>query len=94
MHSAGARAMSSAQRIMIKWLRKAILHTTSDSTMPTHKFHIGQTVFLIPALSVPGGAYVVTKRMPERDGEFQYRVKSVNEPHERVVRESEMSDVP
>jgi hypothetical protein len=32
--------------------------------------------------------------MPERDGEFQYRVKSVNEPHERVVRESEMSDVP
>ena len=64
------------------------------STMPTHKFHIGQTVFLIPALSVPGGAYVVTRRMPERDGEFQYRVKSVNEPHERVVRESEMSDVP
>jgi len=62
--------------------------------MPTHKFHIGQTVFLIPTLSAPGGAYVVTKRMPERDGEFQYRVKSVNEPHERVVRESEMSDVP
>jgi hypothetical protein len=30
----------------------------------------------------------------ERDGEFEYRVKSVNEPHERVVREGELSGVP
>jgi hypothetical protein len=62
--------------------------------MPTHKFHIGQTVFVSPSVNIPGGAYVVTKRLPERNGEFEYRVKSVNEPHERVVRESEMSDVP
>jgi hypothetical protein len=32
-------------------------------------------------------------RSAERDGEFGYRVKSVNEPHERVVREGELSDV-
>ena len=25
----------------------------------------------------------------EREGEFEYRVKSANEPHERVVRESQ-----
>ena len=64
--------------------------------MPTHKFHIGQTVFLAPfnSLKIPGGAYVVTKKLPERDGEFAYRVKSGNEPHERVVREGELSDVP
>ncbi len=63
--------------------------------MPTHKFRIGQTVFLKPALSlnIPGGAYIVTKKLPERDGEFEYRVKGVNEPHERVVRESQLSDV-
>jgi hypothetical protein len=61
--------------------------------MPTHKFQIGQTVFLIPSLSIPGGAYVVTRKLPERDGEFEYRVKSLNEPHERVVRESELRDV-
>ena len=48
--------------------------------MPTHKFHIGQTLFLTPSLGVPGGAYVVTRKLPERDGEFAYRVKSVNEP--------------
>jgi hypothetical protein len=28
--------------------------------------------------------------MPERDGEFEYRVRSTYEPHERVVRESQL----
>jgi hypothetical protein len=62
--------------------------------MAIHKFHIGQTVFVTPSLAIPGGAYVVTKKLPEHGGEFEYRVKSINEPHERVVRESELSDVP
>ncbi|HEV2699877.1 MAG TPA: hypothetical protein VGU90_17930 [Terriglobales bacterium] len=43
---------------------------------------------------IRGGAYIATKKLPERDGEFEYRVKSANGPHERVVRESELSDVP
>ncbi|MFZ0150401.1 MAG: hypothetical protein WBG18_05095 [Xanthobacteraceae bacterium] len=55
-----------------------------------HKFKIGQTVYLERSLNVPGGAYVVTKRLPERSGEFEYQIKSVNEPHERVVRESQL----
>jgi hypothetical protein len=42
------------------------------------------------SLAVPGGACVITKRLPERDGEFEYRIKSVNEPHERVARESQL----
>ncbi len=63
--------------------------------MPTHKFRIGQLVQLAPASSrnVPGGSYEVTKRLPESSGEFEYRIKSVNEPHERVVRESELRRV-
>jgi len=40
---------------------------------------------------VPGGTYVITKRLPERDGKFEYRIKNGNEPHERVVRESELN---
>jgi hypothetical protein len=59
-----------------------------------HKFHIGQTVFLERSIAVPGGAYVVTRRLPECNGEFEYRVKSASEPHERVVRESELSLTP
>jgi hypothetical protein len=58
--------------------------------MPGHKFKIGQTVFAERSLNLPGGAYVITKRLPERNGEFEYRIKSVNEPHERVVRESQL----
>ncbi len=64
--------------------------------MPRHKFQIGQTVFLSPSfsLNIPGGAYIVTRKLPERDGEYVCQVKNANEPHQRIVRESEMSDVP
>jgi hypothetical protein len=64
--------------------------------MPTHKFQIGQTVFLtpFPIQKILGGAYTVTRKLPERNGEFEYRVKSANEPHERAVSEGELSDVP
>jgi hypothetical protein len=40
--------------------------------------------------NVPGGSYEVIMQLPENGGEFQYRIKSMNEPHERVVRESEL----
>jgi hypothetical protein len=39
----------------------------------------------------PGGVYEITKQLPENRGEFEYRVKSVNELHERVARESELT---
>jgi hypothetical protein len=63
--------------------------------MPTYKFQIGQTVFIVPSHSrnIPGGAYIVTKKLPEHNGEFEYRVRGVAEPYERVVRESELRDV-
>ena len=61
--------------------------------MPDHKFHIGEFVELMPSVtrSAPRGVYVVTKPLPESAGEYEYRIKSVNEPHERVARESELS---
>jgi len=47
--------------------------------MPTHKFHVGQLVQLIPSISrhVPGGSFEITKRLPESGGEFEYRIKSM-----------------
>jgi hypothetical protein len=38
-----------------------------------------------------GGGYVVTKQLPERNGEFECRIKNISEPHERVVRESDLA---
>jgi two-component sensor histidine kinase len=32
----------------------------------------------------------VTAALPESDGEFQYRIKSIAETHERLARESEL----
>jgi hypothetical protein len=83
------------------WLNTVVLwyirsrFTMERSTMSTHKFHIGQVVQLIPSISrnVPGGSYEITKKLPERDGESEYRIKSMNEPHERVARESELQGV-
>jgi hypothetical protein len=56
----------------------------------THKFKIGEIVFLRPSLNqnIPGGAYIVIKRLPGYHGEFEYRVRNSYELHECVVREN------
>jgi len=59
--------------------------------MAEHRFKIGELLF--PArsagLNVPEGAYVVVKRLPERDGEFEYQIKNLAKPDEaRCARES------
>jgi predicted transcriptional regulator len=62
--------------------------------MAEHKFRIDQRVTLainIINRSAAGGSYVVTKQLPERNGEFEYRIKSISEPHERVALESELA---
>jgi hypothetical protein len=62
--------------------------------MAAHKFQIGQSVQFSTKpfyVSAALGVFEVTKQLPERDGEFEYRIKNVAEPHERVARESELS---
>jgi len=62
--------------------------------MSEHKFRVGQAVRFYPngmgAHSAPHGTYVVMAELPEQDGEFQYRIKSIVERLERVARESEL----
>jgi hypothetical protein len=70
-------------------------HTVTSSMcapMSAHKFQVGEIVHLSPFISrnVMGGSYEVIKQLPESSGELQYRIKGTNEPHERVVRESEL----
>jgi hypothetical protein len=57
-----------------------------------HKFAIGDRVRFHHERSVSAapGAYLVTMLLPERDGEFEYRIRSPDEPHERIARESEL----
>jgi hypothetical protein len=57
-----------------------------------HKFHLGQTVTYNPRKGTwaPRGAYVVTAKLPERNVESEYRVRTAIEENERMVRESEL----
>ncbi len=63
--------------------------------MPIHKFHLGQPVEFNPPRGIyaPRGPYVVTAKLPERDGVFEYRIRSAVESHERLARENELSVV-
>jgi hypothetical protein len=61
-----------------------------------YKFKIGERLF--PArsvgLNVSDGAYVVIKRLPMRNGEFEYQIRSLTESDERLVRESQLRSNP
>jgi hypothetical protein len=63
--------------------------------MPAHKFRIGQMVTYRPAergLDVPPGVYMIIARLPqgEETGELEYRIRNLNEEHERMAKESEL----
>jgi len=61
--------------------------------MPSHKFHIGDSVMLKPAISrnVAGVVYEVIKQLPHNGREYEYRIKSANEEYERIAGERELT---
>jgi hypothetical protein len=67
----------------------------SANSRAGHKFNVDQVVDYVPKgaskFSVPRGAYKITKLLPERDGELQYRIKNAAEDHERAAGESELA---
>jgi len=64
--------------------------------MPAHKFQVGEVVVVKSDImrNLPGGRYEITRQLPESAGEFEYRVKSANEPHERVVQQRDLTKAP
>jgi hypothetical protein len=61
----------------------------------TPQFHIGQTVYLRPsafARNAAAGIYEIRAVLPEEEGRHRYRIRSLIEPHERVVPEDELSE--
>jgi hypothetical protein len=62
----------------------------------SHKFAVGQAVDLVPRIlrAAAGGQYEVRQLMPASDrdaGDPSYRIKSLEEKHERVVFESDLT---
>jgi hypothetical protein len=57
--------------------------------MSEHRFKVGQTVIYL-GRERASGTYKITHLMPPEGGDFQYRIRSANEPHDRVVKESDL----
>jgi hypothetical protein len=59
-----------------------------------HKFRLGQRVHLLARpwdLTPPAGHFRVMRLLPREGAEHQYRIQSVADGHERVVRESQLA---
>jgi hypothetical protein len=66
-----------------------------NADVDKRRFKVGQSVTYTPAGPpfIRGSSdYKVTHLVPseDADAEFRYRIKGADEPHERVVRESEL----
>ena len=62
--------------------------------MKTHKFAVGQTVRFSPGAQSSAtlrGSYKIVRLLPAEANDYQYRVKSALDGHERVVKESQLS---
>ena len=57
-----------------------------------NQFRPGQTVRLVRSSlrSAADGEFKIVRPLPDNGGETQYRIKSMREPHERVVMESDL----
>ena len=65
-----------------------------ENHLSEHKFKIGQTVHYTSGPYGRGSGsdiYKVTQLLPSEGDDQQYRIKSASEPHERVVKESQLA---
>jgi hypothetical protein len=57
--------------------------------MSEHRYRVGQAVVYL-GRERASGTYKITQLMPHEGGDFQYRIRNTNEPHDRVVKESDL----
>jgi hypothetical protein len=61
--------------------------------MSDHKFKIGQSVSYQSGFHGGGsrsGLFKIMQCLPPQNGDYQYRIRGVDEPHDRVAKESEL----
>jgi hypothetical protein len=67
-----------------------------EGHLSDHRFKVGQSVNYRSGLRRQpglGGAYKITQLLPGEGDERLYRIKSMDEPHERVAKETELERV-
>ena len=69
------------------------MRTVQSYETVCHRYGIGIMVrlsSLVPLRNAVPGPYQVLAQLPEREGELQYRIKSVREPYQRIAKEGEL----
>lgn len=82
-----------AERVRPRPVLVTVPRFQSEITVTTHRFRVGEAVHLTAGIYVRGGVtsvYKVTQLLPSDGIEQQYRIKSDNEPHERVAKQSQL----
>jgi hypothetical protein len=62
-----------------------------EDAVTSHKFKIGQSVNYISGSAVRASICEITQLLPPQGDDFQYKIKSVAEPHQRVAKESQLN---
>ena len=97
---ASAQALAAAAALSDKrWedrraIRRSQMPAMVMSAVKKHKYEIGQVVNFMPGaltLEKSLGLYEIVRQLPPEGPENQYRIKSVQDSHERVVRESQLA---
>ncbi|HXX51696.1 MAG TPA: hypothetical protein VEI98_10495 [Xanthobacteraceae bacterium] len=64
--------------------------------MAGYRFKVGQSVSFMSGPFGRGGTnniYTITQLLPPEGDDYQYRIKNADEPHERVVKESQLNPI-
>ena len=63
--------------------------------MATHKFRVGEKVQFLggQVRFATAEIFEIVRQLPESDGECQYKIKSLDEPHLRVAQEHQLRRV-
>jgi hypothetical protein len=67
-----------------------------EASVSAHKFKVGQSVRFMSGPFGRGSTndiYAITQLLPSEGDDYQYRIKNVDEPHERVVKESQLNRI-
>jgi hypothetical protein len=75
-------------------LRRARTPARVQSAINDHKYEVAQVVNFTPdksSLETSPGRYEILRQLPTDGLENQYRVRNIEDNHERVVRESQLA---
>jgi hypothetical protein len=67
-----------------------------EGSVAERKFKVGQSVSFVSGPFGRGGTnniYTITQLLPFEGDDYQHRIKNVDEPHERAVKESQLDRI-